>query len=93
MRAELRLLACFAAVLVAGCQKQSAGPEIPQTPRQSVEAKASVDPAVATTGDLVTYAVTVDARSDVYSLGVLLYGALDSTSYSFGYFGGNFFEF
>ena len=26
-------------------------------------------------------------------LGVLLYGALDSTSYSFGYFGGNFFEF
>ncbi|MGR3289734.1 MAG: TRAP transporter small permease subunit [Paracoccaceae bacterium] len=26
-------------------------------------------------------------------LGVLLYGALDSTAYSFGYFGGDFFEF
>jgi hypothetical protein len=65
MRADLSLFVCLTAVLLSGCQKEAPIATAGQPPREKVEAKASVDRAVATTGDLLTYSVTVDHEAGV----------------------------
>jgi hypothetical protein len=56
-RAGLLLALAAAALGLGGCRRQAPAAAAPQPP---VEAKAAVDRAVATTGDLITYTVTVD---------------------------------
>lgn len=65
MRVELKLLVGLAAALVLACQDESASPEAPQIPKEKVEARATVDRAVATTGDLLTYSVIVDHQDGI----------------------------
>lgn len=59
-RPTLSWLAIFGAVGLMGCAAESVIEDSAE-PRQPVEAQASVDRAVATTGDLITYRITVDA--------------------------------
>ena len=60
-----RILLPLVALLFAGCAQEEASPEAPQVPKERIEARASVDRAVATTGDLLTYSVTVDHEAGI----------------------------
>ena len=59
------LVACICAAFLISCQQKAELPATSQPEREAVEAKASVDKAVATTGDLLTYSVTVDHEAGV----------------------------
>ena len=60
-RSRSRLVAAAALALsIAGCAADEAPAPVASEPREPVEAATAVDRAVATTGDVITYSVTVD---------------------------------
>ena len=62
-RANDLILVCFVLATL-GCAG-TAVDRAPEETREPVEARASVDRAVATTGDLITFSLTVDSRADL----------------------------
>ena len=63
-RPPLILVLALMTAFVGACAKQEASPS-PVTQRGAVEASASVDKAVATTGDVITYRMVINHREDV----------------------------